>query len=128
MWWLIIRTPNGVRCWPAGDDQSAHPTVVNAGRILAGMPADDDPIGSAWDVQLSVGEPPAQLLRSATVGTLRDLRDVGLAAVDAYNAQRLQRVRVAAADRLATLLTEVSDPLLADVLARPEVAARVRPA
>lgn len=127
MWWLIIRTPDGVRCWPAGDDQAAHGQLVAAGRLLAGVPADDSWVasGSDWDVQLAQGEPRAELLERATVGTPRELQVVD---VTAYEAQRARAAQTQRADVVADMLTGLDDAALSEMLARPEVAVRVRPA
>lgn len=141
-WWLIVHTPTGVRCWPIGDpDPVEREALINAGRVLAGVAADElwagDDEDSGWVVSLSPGEPHPTLLAQAAVGTLDDLGKADPAAVAAHVAGRAQwhaarqikiaRERLAALDNaeLATALAALADADLAAVLADPAVADRL---
>jgi hypothetical protein len=129
-WWLIIGTPDGPHCWPVGDDPAELEHLVAAGRVLAGFPASEAWVddGTAWDVQLTAGEPHDTLLVSAgdRVGTLEDLRKVDSGLVVAHQAARAEWLRARNVETVKLMLVALDADTLAAVLADPAVATRVR--
>jgi len=128
-WWLIIHTPDGPWCWPVGEDEAERERLVNAGRVLAGFPADETWVddGSVWTVMLTLGEPHGSLLVSAgdRVGTLADLRKVPGKQVDAHQIARAEWARVRNVEAFSAALASLDEETMAAVLADPAVSLRV---
>jgi hypothetical protein len=130
-WWLIIRTPDGIYCWPVwGEHDAPDETLINAARVAVGFPAHDDWIddGSGHSVSLTLGDLHPTLMARATVGTVADLNEVDAQLVAAHvqaRAASMVQARKAAAQRV---LADLDDATLKAVVTDPATAARLEAA
>jgi len=106
VWWLTIRTPRDVRCWPLGNpDPSALDDLIARAKALVSFPGGDswaaDPAGP-WHCAYGLGEPHPNV--GAQVRDVAELRAVSPGAVVAWREADVQARRAAdlAAARAAT--------------------------
>ena len=89
-WWLIIRTPTGVFAWSVwGENDEPDEALIDAARVLTGVPADDGWIfDRSYDLQLTRGEPHPSL--QATISAVADLLAVSDITLNTYRAERIR--------------------------------------
>lgn len=121
MWWLVITTPDGIRCWPVwGEHDAPEPDLIDAARALVGFPAHEGwatEDQSTYLVQLTLGEPHASLLARAVVGDVSELRGVKPDLVEADRSSRRDAVKQDQVDAARAVLARLDPDAVTEVLA-----------
>lgn len=118
-WWLIVRHQAGEPAvWHLGDATGRDlADLVDAARVVLGIPAGDSGSSAEWDVQLTYDEPHHTLLARATMRDPAELLAVTPEAVFEFRAAvhaagRRGRLE-AARDALAELTEDEVETILA---------------
>lgn len=109
MWWMIINTPDdGVHLWELGDRDPAP--AIHAAKALLGVPPSTDAMldGSAWDVQITPGQPHDQLMSRAVIHDPTDLDGADVSAYRAAESAACREGRVRDARQVIDSLDETT--------------------